>query len=648
MNKILGIWAKSISIGLFSLLTIPIILNLLSTLSGLLPAKSGSKVIDSSIVYDRLNPQIYPDIHLKSEDIEVIYSVASEQFKEINPYSEIATIFSVPERTLVFWIVVLLTALVCFGATVIIPNNRRYSELSKQLLVVTGILGISLPLVFYSIKATWDESFAFVSQAANFSKYGIWGISTTGPHAFSESSADWLLTIVAGIFLKAAPNLNGETAVIGAILIIELALAYWAIFLLNKYLKISSTLAAVFTGCLFLLFPQTLLTTSANLPTGAAGAGLAILVLGFLSSITTKNLKPFVISAIISSAIRWEYGLIAILSAIALFIAIFIEKKKISPKSFALLSLPGLFFVATSAMRFLLFGAIGPSGAIYKNQGIDGAYISSGFRHLSETVATNYWPLVLGFGISLSLLVLGRKSLKIAYLLGATIAVIPLSNSVIAGGDWFDISYARYTIPSLISISILTFVAIQKAEMKIDSKQFFTWTLFCVLIISQIPSGYLLRGNISSNPPNGRVNCLAEGGFIVGGILPPGVGIATAEVNTVAYFAKQPLTDLSGLVDNRVATQPLTPMSEGDPHHRKTLPSIIQDDQPGAIYLYEGSDCGGTSDEEIDAWNLLMNRDITRFRAGSPEYLFSKYQPTTFVTPDGHFHRYLVRRDLIG
>lgn len=637
----------SISGGLLFLALIPILFALASSLATQLPTAPQDKInVSASEVYERLDRSMFPDIEVGSADILVKIANPSSSFSSIAPFNELGSLIENPSRSFLFWSF-LLASISIFIISIFLLKKRPRFIVLKQLLIIASLCLSSLPVIIYSLRPTWDEAFAFVSQAENFAKIGIWGISTTGNHAFSESSADWFMTIVAGLFMKILPFLSGETAVVAAILSLQFVMACFTTLVISRLPNVSPIGASFFVGTLFFFFPQTLLTGAAVLPTAVAAQGLVVLTSSLFASILTNRISFFIWGGLLAILARWEYGLLVALSTLIIILSFYLSNgRKIHPKVLVFSLVPSFFFGILELIRLSLFGTLVPAGAAYKNQGVDGAYVSSGIDYLSRTVQVNFWPLVVSFGIILSLLIIRERKLKFTFIVVAIVGLIPLSNSVIAGGDWFDIAYARYTIPTLLSLIVLTFITINSQQISNSKRETFSWLLVGIVIFSQLPSAKVVADNVDPGPVYGRVNCLAEGGEILKNHVPPQSGVATAEINTVGYFSGQPLTDLSGLVDARVASQPLTPMSAGDPHHRKTLTSILSDDKPGAIYLYEGSDCTGQQSEDTEAWNLLINRDITRFRAETPQFLLENYQPVSFYTSDEHVHRYLIRRDI--
>jgi hypothetical protein len=148
---------------------------------------------------------------------------------------------------------------------------------------------------------------------------------------------------------------------------------------------------------------------------------------------------------------------------------------------------------------------------------------------------------------------------------------------------------------------------------------------------------------------NTRVTCLAKAGFTLRSNFPEISTVATAEVNTLAFFAGASLTDLIGIVDSRTAGVPPAPLSAGDILHRRANPDLIFNDESDAIYLYEGADCSGkipTLEEDVDQWNLLLNAAVTRYRAGKPSELFENYQPITLIAQNQIVARFLIKKSI--
>jgi hypothetical protein len=228
---------------------------------------------------------------------------------------------------------------------------------------------------------------------------------------------------------------------------------------------------------------------------------------------------------------------------------------------------------------------------------------------------------------------------------------------VFTGGDWFPTSWARYVMPPLIGLYIL---AITIAWLSSDSsvvKRQKVGILLLTFVFSQY--GMLLTMFRAMDTPHisesfARTNCLARAGLVLQEIVPAGESIATAEVNTLAYFANRPLTDLMGLVDSRVSSVHATPLIKGDVLHRRANPSIMSEDKPAVIYLYEGAICNTSQDLTAESnkaeWDRLLNGDyasVSRFRAGNISDLIKLYSPRSFYVEDEIVLRILVRNDLL-
>jgi hypothetical protein len=235
---------------------------------------------------------------------------------------------------------------------------------------------------------------------------------------------------------------------------------------------------------------------------------------------------------------------------------------------------------------------------------------------------------------------------------------VPSLFSIPAGGDWFPLDWARYTAPSILAASLLSIAVIIKTpspSLEVKRRTTATKTLATVsALLLVLPStGYNLGGRLqvdnSSNSYTERVVCLAKAGFALKQSFPQVSSVASAEVNTVAFFATASLTDLIGIVDPRIARMPPSPLASGDVFHRRANHNLIYEDESDAIYLFEGADCSGSNpsaDDDVQQWNSLLNSNITRFRAGDPNQLLRHYTPVTIFAKDEIIARFLVRNSI--
>ena len=123
---------------------------------------------------------------------------------------------------------------------------------------------------------------------------------------------------------------------------------------------------------------------------------------------------------------------------------------------------------------------------------------------------------------------------------------------------------------------------------------------------------------------------------------------------------------MQGIVDPRVASQPLRPLEHGITFQKRRLKDIIATDQPGLVYVSEPVCVGNQMNYPADpAWQspdartnvnatlsfargaYSMGRLGEQYRYGSVKYIVSNYQLTQVSWAENSRILVAVRKDLV-
>ncbi len=622
-----------------------------------LPAASPSNPFSDAArrVYESLST---PNVSIHDVIVGRLTPAGQGHYMPPAPWSQLASLQDWTSVIVVFGAIFLGAALV-----IGLRRPRRWRQGAVALLGLSGAGFLALALAVNSLTGAWDEVFIFASQAVNLAGGHLPGVSVTGPVGVAESSADAAATHVAGALMALAPALAPTTALVVGYLLATVAVLGAVIYLAWRWFH--GHVLVLTASCVFLvmLFPENMAALASGVPLMLATAGLVLLGLGLARVLTGGSPWVLVPVGLVSGWIRWEYALLAVLGLVIALLKAWRHsglRAAWRPAGWALVSLAGA-VVIVGGVRKIAFDSWVPSGVRVKVAGIDGAYLHGGLSYLDALRGLTSWDVLL------ALLIVGLAVIPSVRRFGLAVAIVilPAITAVAAGGDWFPSAWARYLVPSIAAAAFLVVLALASPDEvnrgsspAAQTGRHRTRLLLPTLVVLAVlggstPVAIQVLANLEQPAANrqgeGRTACLARAGELLRLALPPGVGIATAEVNTLAFYAKQPLTDLSGLVDPRVAIAPRAPLAPGDVMHRRANRDIIPSDRPGAIYLFEGISCGnpGLSPSELGKlWNLLVNRQITRFRAGAPQALLASYQPMTLEGPSDSVS-VLVRRDLL-
>lgn len=594
---------------------------------------------------------------LSGSDITMLSLKPNGAIATMDPFAEFARIGS--SHAFKIAGVLLLVGLVALVLVSVLPRLRAWRPKTVDAVLATwASITAGFGLLFYVTKAGnggwWDEIYVFATQARQFAQTGIAAVPTTGPRGMAESSADLGITLGAGVIMKLFPSLQAETTLVLTYVIFLIGLTLASMLALRNWFgfgRILSTLIPIF---LVVLLPQGILATTDGVPTSVAAGALTVFALVLLHTLRSGSLVWFAIYAIPFGIIRWEYGIVAVGASAFILVTYVIRRRRgfAQPwrvRDWLLLSVPAGFLVVETAYRLIVFGTYAPSGVLAKGVGFNGSYIASGFTYLVTTAGVNLWPLMLAVAVATVLLARGWAG-SVHYIVVCVFVTLPLFNSIIAGGDWFPNEWERYVTPSYAAVLMVTVAIFGGQFSRRERMRFALIPVAAVYLVTQFALVPAITNDFVTPGVHGRTNCLARASLAVARVVPPSEGIASAEVNTMAYFANAPVTDLSGLIEPRVALEQPTPLGPGDPFHRKSNPSIIYTDRPAAIYLYEGANCSGdatTADNEAARWNELLHSPITSFRAGSVTKLLTAYKPVSITVPGEVTVRMLIRNDLV-
>jgi hypothetical protein len=603
---------------------------------------------------------VTPDVPVTSVVVGQLTPSGSRVFDPQHPYAQLAALQA---RTWLFLLVA--TALLALAVASAVWLRGRTRPLA---IAATGIgsgVFAAFAVAINTLTGAWDEVFVFASQASSLAAGHRPGVPVTGPIGIAESSADALATHLGGFLLAVFPGLAPTTALVAGYLVGAWAVLAAAVFLATRWFSVSPVVGTIAASLLVMLFPENLSALASGVPLVLASSGLVLLSLGFARAYVCSRPWALVPIGVVAAWIRWEYGLLTI-GALLLLFALTWRKQGLA-KARQGLAGPMIIFggvmVVVALGRQAAFGAWIPSGVRAKAAGLDGGYLHDGIEYLQRLRALTSWDVLLALLLVAFLLV--PRVRRFAWPLA--LVILPAATGIAAGGDWFPDTWARYLVPSLAAAGFLIVLACTRdtrsrnAGAPTDAIGPRRWPVRNSLglaaalgvLVGSAPVVATVLTDLSRPAAQrqgiGRTDCLAAAGELLRLALPAGMGVATAEVNTLAFFAHQPLTDLSGLVDPRTASAPMAPLQPGDVMHRRANRELIRNDRPAVIYLFEGVSCGGaprSSPVLGAAWTALLNREITRFRAGPPQELLVSYEPATLEGPAVQVN-VLMRKDLL-
>jgi hypothetical protein len=463
-----------------------------------------------------------------------------------------------------------------FGAIILLFKSKRlplWAPATVAAFFSIGIAIASLGAISRSGAMFWDELYLFASAAENLSKYGIPGVRISGGSYFSESSVDLLVILVAGLMIFLFPKLAADSAVIISGLSLSAIMILMIFLVLIRRMGLSTTQS--FISLLFVFsFPVWLLPLIDLMPMGLPILAWSFFTLTLYSSLIRRNMIIASASSVALLIVRWDLGIVAIAAILVStgFSYFSSRRRPEEPEPWTgrwSVFIPVGFLGFVTLWRVLTFGSVAPSGLTGKSVGLDPGYLSKGFDYLFATLLQSFWLLPV---LVLVVLAVFRKppEQRATFLWVILWVFVPSFFSIPAGGDWFPLGWARYTAPSVLAASLLSIAVIIRTqspslETEKNSKAAkITATVSALLLVlsaTVFNLGPRLQIDNAANSHTERVVCLAKAGFALRQSFPQVSSVASAEVNTVAFFASASLTDLIGIVDSRLAQMPPSPLA---------------------------------------------------------------------------------------
>jgi hypothetical protein len=634
-----------------------------------------------------------PETVLPTQAISITFPMGtpvSNAVENFDPYSSLFKVANSVEILCFAALVISLIYVVVTRAQRNLPikkNQSIFLDAVVSAMLCTPLFG---RLILGGVRGNqWDETFLFVSQIESILAGRGNVVQITGAKHFAEASAD-----VGFLWLSAGVRLITGLSPLVSMLIVN-SIGFGLLFGIIFYIVVSAGCSRLFgltVGLAVTLVNSSLLSSaSAGFPV----VWTTVLMLALFQALTQedseKRLNRCGWISIFLILFRPDMFLIAVISILLCLFLRLREFRNSSKESdgtsaFSFVALKSVIvflgvLLLTTLYRMMRFSVPLPSGVIGKSNGLTSDYLIAGFQHL---IAVNS---LVGLGYLLAACVVCLTILKKPPFLILIPAVVALIPGLISGGDWFPAVWARYSMPTLLPLTIVCIS--QLGKRKIRSFRFGEgfhsvsprWLMLAVLIpffalelqtaSSRLPFNDLLRDHRSFRNPSGddqalRPVCLARGGLLIRAVLPSGVGIATPEINTLAYFANQPLTDLMGIVDQRTAVQPFEPHSLAAWGAKRRNPKLIDTDNSGAIYQHEAVGCqlakntygdgrfalsaelrsGGSSIYASEVFNWMTPTGF-EFRFGNPTKISEEFIPVSIQTEGSSSVGILLRKSLL-
>jgi len=541
----------------------------------------------------------------------------------------------------------------------------------------------------------WDETFLMVSQidgVLNGNGNRVW---LTGPQKYSESSTD-----VGFIWLASAVRILFHLSSLQAIFLTNaLGFALMWLYLHRRLRQAGQGRLFVQLALISLLLvsPQFIGASSAGFPTIWQTFALLILFSECIRERPWLNPRRYAASILFAIFIRPESLFVCIVVTCALLVRVLRESTRNDQQlSFSTefkfaakkLTQPYLLLSCAVAIKFLLYGQIVPTAIYGKQVELTGDFLFAGIGYLERTISEG------GAGVYISaaiLLIALHPKRRLTATLALFVAVLP---GLMIGGDLFPAYWARYVLPALFAFVLVLMSSLLETEIK-EVKLGSLMVRYSPLVVGLMVALITINLAVGSDklPWNAlrqsttfgrddtdyqspvvapdswavRPVCLARAGRIARLLLPEGVGIATTELNTLAYFANQPLTDLFGLADSRTGRATFDPLQAGFWGFKRRNPEIIDEDMPGVLYESAGLSCrvgrSNYGDARSEINTALVNGDTSlaltelsqivddksfRYRFGDPARIVEKYVPVNLSTEGDTSILIFLRKDLLG
>lgn len=557
---------------------------------------------------------------------------------------------------------------VIFSAVILVYYSQKSTNLRCiNFGILAGICGavcLSGSLLFRVVADGWDETYLFASQIQNMRQLDGNTVWTTGPISFQEASTDVFDIWIGGLIGIVFPFLTSPTLVVLAAFIGIATLSFFAFWRLNSSgLPFVISLGMVLT--LVLLQPFVLFSASNGFPLGwTALAFLLLLVtssrqfhyhrdgllLG-LASLFAVCVRPELEILAGGLTVLWGCGSVYVIrrsrrsgpligSQIAILFWV--------PVALLCGALPLLTRLATGRAPF-------PTSVVGKSAGFHSDYFDSGIAYLGSVEGSVHGLTFLIFALGITVALGCHWRVVVGCATAATFATL---TATAGGGDWFPAEWSRYIWPCAVAIVIVGFLNRRTGGLvRRRNARLIAVLTITVVLVSSSAGLRDLKASLGPHTPS-RATCLAQAGISLRELTSLTVGVGTPELNTIAYFAGQPVTDLIGLADWRVATEPLAPLGPGDGLHRRHSSTIIRTDAPGFLYLYgnkfEGADCSGgavaqaaTPNDVARLGYEILDTPIAQYRVGDTAYVKTHYSPMLVRSTQSVATLFFVRNDLV-
>jgi hypothetical protein len=611
------------------------------------------------------------------------------------PYGGIQAITSLLHPIVVVAVALLLIATIVVLVSHVSPRFTTLRNLkilpltATRMNILASIIVISCAMIsgYLSISSwnnsSWDEVSLFATQVDSVRNGHLNTVPITGPLGHAEASVD-----TGSIFGAAALSIIFDVEPFAAVhLWSALGVSLLCLFIASVvYIKSRNSKYTILASLAFGPFFVPVIAASAGgFPVAWATFSLVLLFIAAHKTISSQNMVYVSLASLFAFLIRTDYVLAGVTATFVCFLYVEIAKKsRVSRGKWwdSLVPISLFLFipvVGITLFRIYTYGIAFPSGAIGKSTGLFSDYVSAGIRHLDNV---NQETQILIMSV-IPIVLISIYTKRIDRLILAAITLPLLLSSTIGGGDWFPSTWARYFMPLFVVIFVASvdYFRIQdqvSSELNRDRHRLIRLPVLSLSIImvsnlSIAPSAEILE-NIArpqfstiefASSWNQRTSCLAQAGQALDRAFPNNVGIATSEINTLAYFSNQSLTDLQGIVDPRVASQPLRPLEHGITFQKRRLEDIIASDQPGLVYVSEPVCVSDQMNYPADpAWqspdartnvnatlsfargNYSMGRLGEQYRYGSVNYIVSNYQLTQVSWAENSRILVAVRKDL--
>jgi hypothetical protein len=196
-------------------------------------------------------------------------------------------------------------------------------------------------------------------------------------------------------------------------------------------------------------------------------------------------------------------------------------------------------------------------------------------------------------GLSLTL----DSKLKILLFLNTFYLAANFALTIISGGDYFGVGYARYQFPFLL-VELLLLILLLKSFIKFDDKSMISSNM---IVLNLFSAFCLLVGLILFRPEEfqkmrldlqtvdaGRATCDNAAALAVAELFPKIQTVASPELNGFGYHAKLDLVDLVGLVDANASHDNYIGTSGAK---FRILPSDKALNATDIVWLFPASEC---------------------------------------------------------